>query len=501
MKELVHNGVLIPERYQPKGFQITVKGNKVKLNALQEEMAYAWAKLNGTTYAEDKIFARNFFRDFQKALGIGKISVNDIDFSDIIKYVESERATKANLTQEQKRELAAKRKIVREANREKYGYAMVDGARVEVANYTVEPPSIFIGRGNHPLRGRWKPRIEDRDISLNLSPSAPRPEGKWKEVVWEPNCMWIAKWRDKLRGKVKHVWLSDTFSLKQEREIEKFNKAVMLETKLDALRNHINAGLLSKDPYRRKVATVSYLIDALKLRVGDEKDEDEADTVGAITLRPEHIIFGRDGLTTFDFLGKDSVRWKKSVVLPQPVIDNLKEFIAENGFSIFSGLRSKDVTSFLSEVVPGLTAKVFRTYHASKVVRDFLEEASVSTSDPEFIKKHIATMANLQAAIICNHKRKTPKRWTESLAKEKERLKKVRSMKITPSRRRWIKARRLKIGLMKATKEYNLRTSLKSYIDPRIYRDWSRAVGYDWKLYYPKALSRKFSWVDGNSVS
>ena len=42
------------------------------------------------------------------------------------------------------------------------------------------------------------------------------------------------------------------------------------------------------------------------MRVGDEKDPDEADTVGAITLRKEHIKIEGDTLH-FDFLGKDSV--------------------------------------------------------------------------------------------------------------------------------------------------------------------------------------------------
>jgi hypothetical protein len=53
---------------------------------------------------------------------------------------------------------------------------------------------------------------------------------------------------------------------------------------------------------------------------------------------------------------------------------------------------------------------------------------------------------------------------------------------------------------MKATRDYNLRTSLKSYIDPRAYYEWGRKVGYDWKLYYPKALQKKFSWVEGGNA-
>jgi DNA topoisomerase-1 len=48
---------------------------------------------------------------------------------------------------------------------------------------------------------------------------------------------------------------------------------------------------------------------------------------------------------------------------------------------------------------------------------------------------------------------------------------------------------------MKQTRDYNLGTSLKSYIDPRIYKEWGKKVGFDPALYYPKSLQRKFSWA------
>ena len=54
---------------------------------------------------------------------------------------------------------------------------------------------------------------------------------------------------------------------------------------------------------------------------------------------------------------------------------------------------------------------------------------------------------------------------------------------------------------MKATKNYNLGTSFKSYIDPRIYFEWGKKIDYDWKLYYPKALQRKFSWIEKDSTT
>ncbi len=58
---------------------------------------------------------------------------------------------------------------------------------------------------------------------------------------------------------------------------------------------------------------------------------------------------------------------------------------------------------------------------------------------------------------------------------------------------------KLQIETQKETRDYNLGTSLKSYIDPRIYYEWGRGIDYDWKLYYPKALQRKFSWVETES--
>ena len=121
--------------------------------------------------------------------------------------------------------------------------------------------------------------------------------------------------------------------------------------------------------------------------------------------------------------------------------------------------------------------------------------SDVSKIDPEYKKKHVATMANLEAAIICNHKRKPRKNWEESLAKKKERLKKLRAKKTTSAKKR-AKILLYKIKAFRETRDYNLGTSLKSYIDPRIYHRWGRRVDFDWKLFYPKALQKKFSWVE-----
>ncbi|MGC8816399.1 MAG: DNA topoisomerase I [Candidatus Hadarchaeum sp.] len=514
IERLRHNGVIIPS-YEPKGFSIRWRGKTIKLTPEQEEMAVAWVKKLGTDYVKDPVFVKNFGEDFSKALGFkDPVPIEEFDFSEIIRWAESEKAKKESMSREEKKKLAEARKKAKEENKQKYGYAEVNGQLVEIANYTVEPPCIFVGRGLHPLRGRWKPRVTYEDIILNLSDDAPTPETppehSWGGRVFEPESLWIAKWRDKLTGELKYVWVADSAFFKQEREKDKFDKANELEKSIDKVRKHINENLESEDIMRRKIATVAYLIDTLKMRVGDEKDEDEADTVGATTLRGCHVQFEDSNTVKFDFLGKDAVRWTKSIKPPPVVIRNLKSFIKGPDEPIFDGIRSEMVNDFLGEVAPWLTAKVFRTYHATKVVRECLNKSKVKPEDPEFKKKYVATLANLEAAITCNHKRKLPKNWETSLEKKKERvrtletkLEEVMKKPKTAAREKQIKKlkekikeAKLKVELATATKDYNLGTSLKSYIDPRAFVSWAKKVGYDWRKYYPKTLQRKYAWAD-----
>jgi DNA topoisomerase-1 len=589
MKQLHHNGVLVPPRYEGKGLTIKVREKKIKLTPEQEEMALAWAKKIGTPYVEDPVFAKNFHRDFSNKLGIN-VKPGDVDYSEVLSFVEKERDWKANLSKETKRQLAAQRKAEREANKERYGYAWVDGVQMDAANYAVEPSSIFMGRGKHPLRGRWKEGPREEDVELNLSPDAPRPPGNWKVIVWQPDTMWIARWQDKLAGKTKYVWFSDSSILKQRKDIEKFDMARELRRDLIRVQRHILKNLDADDLRRRKTATVCFLIDKLKIRVGDEKDPDEADTVGASTLRTEHIRSNGDGTVTFNFLGKDSVPHVFRVDLPDNVIRNLTEFAANARSTLFDGVGSKHVSEFLDEVMIGISAKVFRTCYASEAAEKKLEKAPAKLEDPEYVKKYIATMANLEAAKVCNHRRTIPKTWKSSLEKKKDRLKAlkdrvkeaqlklrqkakeleeryterlrkqeerlkatkekledyrrqladmkqqgkpVRALKRRISLQREAVARqkqrlkemetkhtermkklrqrlesrrqrdkaameklKLRIEARKETRDYNLATSLKSYIDPRIYYEWGKQFDYDWKRYYSRTLQRKFSWVE-----
>jgi DNA topoisomerase-1 len=225
--------------------------------------------------------------------------------------------------------------------------------------------------------------------------------------------------------------------------------------------------------------------------------------VGAITLRAEHIKIDGDTLH-FDFLGKDSVRWEKSIQAPQAVIRNIREYKEDKNLEyLFQGVDSKKVSRFLSQKMPGLTAKVFRTWRCTKTVKEELAKSGTSKDDAEYVKKFHAKMANLKVAEVANHKRMVSAKFEERLAKKEAKLKEMKAQlkqkkaegKKTASLETRIEKSKLDIELTKLTKEYNLGTSLKSYIDPTAYVQWARKVDFDLEKFYPKTLRNKFSWA------
>jgi DNA topoisomerase-1 len=248
-----------------------------------------------------------------------------------------------------------------------------------------------MGRGQHPLRGRWKPRVFPRDVILNLGEDAPVPEGSWQNIVHDHSSTWLASWIETLTGKRKYVWLHDSSLIRQNYDKAKYDKAKNLEKYIVKIQNEIIKRMSSKDINQKRIATVCYLIFKLAMRVGDEKDPDESDTVGASTLRIEHIQFvndknGRNAIQ-FNFLGKDSVPWQKTLKIDSKEVEtlynNLKLFMKNksNTDPIFDNINSMKVNQFLRNIdpknVPGLTAKVFRTYIATKVVKHVLKNPPI----------------------------------------------------------------------------------------------------------------------------
>ncbi len=504
-KTLHHKGVCFPPRYERKGLALLIRGMHVPLSEFAEEMAWAWAKKKDTPYVKDPVFAANFLRDFLKEMPpeLRNSRIEEIDFSEIVRLQEDEKLRNGDPAV--KKRLAAKRKEDREGLKSTYGYAWVDGKMYEIQNWMVEPPGLFIGRGNHPLRGRWKPRVEPSKVTLNLSEGeAPPSEHPWR-AVHDHESTWLARWEEKLTGVMKYVWLHDSSDIRQQRDRVKYDNAIRLGHHIDRVSRYIYRGMHARDSKQRKLATVAYLIDTLAMRVGDEKDEDEADTVGASTLRAEHVRLGEDRLE-FDFLGKDSVRWQKTLPVDSDkvVLENFRRFTNRKRPAdlIFDGVSSDQVNRFLRGAMQGLTAKVFRTYHATSTVRSYLRSHSqFLPATHEFEKLYHTHRANLEAAVKCNHKRTPPKNWEESLAKKTERLKSAEAQdpkteKQAEKRQQRLAKLEFEIQLARETRDYNLNTSLRNYIDPRVYKSWSEHVGFDWTMIYTKSLQRKFQWAN-----
>ncbi|MCS5528308.1 MAG: DNA topoisomerase I [Nitrosopumilus sp.] len=544
-KKLQHNGILFPPEYEIQEIKIKIKGETINLSLNQEEMVYQWAKKKDTPYSQDKVFQKNFTGDFVKTLDskFKKITYEDIDFSNAYKVVDKEKDLKEMMTKEDRKALAVKRKELREKLKIKYGIAIMDGKEVEVGNYMAEPPGIFIGRGEHPLRGKWKPRVTTKDVTLNLGKEAKKPEGDWGKIIHDNDSMWLASWMDFLTQKRKYVWLADTAGLKQDRDKEKYEKAVKLSNEIDKIKDRIVKDMKSKDNKISKISTACYLIYRTAMRVGDEKDPDEADTVGATTLRKEHIKITANTIE-FDFLGKDSVRWQETVVAEghdKQFHENLKKIIEKKKpkEEIFEDITSRHVNQYYSSIVKGLTAKVFRTYLATTVVKNYLAKHDNMKGKTANEKLYHAKLANLEAAMMCNHKRTIPKTYELTLQKKRdsikklekeqiwkktqETLKKVKSKEPKTNIQKKSKTKRIKtlneqikkqktkhkerleklelqLDLSEKTKDYAIGTSLRNYIDPRIFKAWTNEVGAEWEKLYTAALQKKFLWVKNEDV-
>jgi DNA topoisomerase-1 len=545
-KKLEHNGILFPPDFETKKIKIKIKGESVDLDIKQEEMVYQWAKKKDTPYAQDRVFQKNFVADFAKTFGskYKKLEPADIDFKNAFSLIDKEKDVKELLTKEEKKALALKRKELREEMKEKFGTGKMDGKEVEIANYMAEPPGIFIGRGEHPLRGKWKPKVTSKDVTLNLGREAKVPKGDWGKIVHDKESMWMASWTDYLTQKRKYVWLADTAGIKQDRDKAKYDKAKMLAGEIETVKNKIVKDMESNDTRVRRISTVCWLIYRTAMRVGDEKDPEEADTVGATTLRKEHVTLTSDAIK-FDFLGKDSVRWQETV----PAVENDKQFYKnlkeltlkiKPTDEIFGNLTSRDVNEYYKTVVNGLTAKVFRTFSASTVVSKYLNENGNVKKSSQMEKLYHAKLANLEAAKMCNHKRTIPKTFEQSLQKKRDTLKVVekatpwkkneetlKKIEITKTKtdaqekkrknriskiRQMIRKTKLKqkerveklklqLDLTEKTRDYNLGTSLRNYIDPRIFKSWTDEVTADWEKLYTSALQKKFLWVKSENES
>jgi DNA topoisomerase-1 len=204
--------------------------------------------------------------------------------------------------------------------------------------------------------------------------------------------------------------------------------------------------------FLRQLGTAIWVIDRLALRVGGEKDtEEEADTVGCCSLRIEHLHFDpvKEGEGNkeieLEFLGKDSMLYKQTIDfsatifnenngMGKQVYDNLHMFCHKKQpyQEVFDKLTPSVLNHHLKEMMEDLTAKVFRTYNASKTLQDELRKTEYmgtwkKLTPAEKVVEY--NNANREVAILCNHQRTVSKAQETSLENLSGKLKILQKQK------------------------------------------------------------------------
>lgn len=438
---LRHNGVIFPPEYQPLPSHVKLyyDGKPVDLPPQAEEVAGFFAAMLETDHVKLPIFQKNFMHDFLEVLNENggtrnNVEIKDfekLDFTKIAEYFQVQKEQKKQLSPQEKKQL----KLEKEEFEKPYKFCEIDGRIEQVGNFRIEPPGLFRGRGAHPKNGKLKRRVYPEDVVLNLDKNAPIPEPpkghKWGEIRHDNTVQWLSMWRENITNSFKYVRFAANSTLKGISDFKKFEKARMLKDHIDKVRADYKAKLKSPKTLDRQMAVATYLIDVFALRAGGEKSEDEADTVGCCSLRYEHVTLKPPNTVIFDFLGKDSIRYYQEVEVDAQVFKNLKIFKrppSGPGHQLFDRLDPSILNKHLQNYMPGLTAKVFRTYNASKTMQDQLDLIPNEGTVAEKMLRYNA--ANRTVAILCNHQRTVTKGHATSVQKATERIEELEWQKV-----------------------------------------------------------------------
>ncbi|KAL5967517.1 DNA topoisomerase 1 [Taenia solium] len=535
---LEHNGPLFAPPYVPlpENVPFFYDGQRIKLSEAAEEVAGFYAKMLDHDYTKMEVFNNNFFKDWQRVMTpeekqtIRKLS--KCDFTYYAEYYKKKAEERKNMSKEEKQRI----KEENQRTVEQYGFCVLDGHKQRIANFRIEPPGLFRGRGNHPKTGTLKKRILPEDVIINCSKGSkvPSPPGghRWKEVRHDNTVTWLACWVENVQNNFKYVMLNASSRLKGEKDWKKYEVARRLHSCVDKIRADYRADFKSKEMRVRQRAVALYFIDKLALRAGNEKDEDEADTVGCCSLRCEHIklheeLDGKPYVVEFDFPGKDSIRYQNSVSVPKRVFKNLKIFIENKQGSddLFDRLNTTTLNQYLRELMDGLTAKVFRTYNASRTLEEQLEHLTNPDDIPA--EKVLAyNRANRAVAVLCNHQRAVPKSFSTSMEnlqkkidakkeqiagvmQEARQIKADYSHSKTAAKRAQyeklkkrlstLKEQLLKLQVQATDRDENktiaLSTSKLNYLDPRITVAWCKRYNIPIEKVYNRTQREKFMWA------
>lgn len=543
-KSISYNGCKIPKT-EYFGYEFLGK----KLSPMAERYIYRWANTDRQYTYDNKYSFTNFINGMKEIDSSVDIKNNMDEFEKLCSKMKSDcerrKEEKKVYNKEHKEEIEK----IKSSEKEEYGYAIIDGEKVQLAGYMVEEMNALIVRGGDKRMFCFKYPTTEKDITINVindEECKKRLIEKGFNVVSKKDVDWIVSYKIRLSGGfppiTKSIRPSATFKGQIKNTEHKHEKALNLLRHFAEFDEKIKEELNSKFKRNREIALATWMVKTYAIRIGNEREEFQADTVGVTTLKIKNIkVFEKNDnyILKLDFLGKDSVPYSKTDKIPRDIYNHFVNQIKDKkpNDELFS-ISSNDVSKFIKSIYKDASPKTFRSAIGSAVLCESINKAKIKSNMKDFEKKQIFVKANADVALYLNHQKGTTAKGEESFKKNMEKMsdkistlkknlsleeenfknkKKYLSVKIKHCKEKGLKAseekyrtqlekakskvERIKESLERASvnkdiksegKNIALGTSLNSYCSPKVVYSICKDMDLDPSKIYTKTQMNKF---------
>lgn len=495
IKSLIHKGPVLPEEYK---YQNLIEG----LSPLAEEML-----VNYVNKLDDNLKFR---------INISDTNLFNNNFYNCLKYELSSKFINLKFPEDYKNIFQTiKEKYIKPKTKndyEEYSYAYINSNKEKILNYMIEPPGIFIGRGECKYNGMWKYRVENDNIIVNFIKGDDNSEleelyfkevqSKFKNIISNPTVTYIDRYFIHL-GKsenenkylyriAKEIRFSKDSTISHESDLNKFDKANKLIKNWDKINNYILENINNENKTISECAIISWLVQYTSIRIGSDKSS-ETNVVGASSLRTFNLdteFKDNKYYLILDFIGKDSIKYNQKFEIPEIIYIKINKILktkSKDDF-IFS-VNSTQVNQFLDKCISGITAKVFRTAWACKLLLELYNKNKSKFEDKsEKYKILLLKYLLIQISNKLNHKKATKKNNDIKINNLEKKIKEYKD-------KDKIELYKLKINILKNSVDTNTSTALTSYIDPRIIINICKEQNIPLQKIYSKTLINYFIYL------
>lgn len=492
IKSLIHKGPVLPNEYE---YQNLIEG----LSPLAEEMLVNYVnKLDDNlkfriNISDTNLFNNNFYNCLKYELSSKFINLKfPEDYKNIFQII------KENYNKPKTKN-----------DYEEYSYAYINSNKEKILNYMIEPPGIFIGRGECKYNGMWKYRVENDDIIINFIKGDnnikleelyfKEVQLKFKNIISNPTVTYIDRYFIHL-GKsenenkylyriAKEIRFSKDSTISHESDLNKFDKANKLIKNWDKINNYILENINNENKTISECAIISWLVQYTSIRIGSDKSS-ETNVVGASSLRTFNLdteFKDNKYYLILDFIGKDSIRYNQKFEIPEIIYIKINKILKTKSKDDFIfNVNSTQVNQFLDKCIQGITAKVFRTAWACKLLLELYNKNKSKFKDKsEKYKILLFKYLLIQISNKLNHKKATNKNNDIKINNLEKRIKEYKD-------KDKIELYKLKINILKNSVDTNTSTALTSYIDPRIIINICKEQNIPLQKIYSKTLINYF---------